>query len=182
MSDLIQAARAVLLQYEKTRNLELLRQAGEKLEGVDLFAVAGSEKRAEARMQTATAWMAILSRIDAARDPRFNPDDPPVTRVAPPKVPGGPAYLPGVDPKQVRDPKVRAEYERAIEENRQKAEIAQRHWELEAIDTEVTEGTMRFLKRFYTSAPTDQRELRSLMERTGLSARRCKAIDAIYGR
>jgi len=171
-------AREALVRYESSRDPALLRLAGEKLEGVDLFAVQGSEQRARLRVEVATVWMYLLASVDAAKDPRFDPGDPPQTRVTPPSAPGRPTYPPGTDPARIADPAQRAEYEQALERNRRKTLLAERHWEVEAIDLELTEGARRFVQRFYTSAPVDQSELQAVMERTRLSPRRRQAIAA----
>ncbi len=174
--ELIQAARAVVVQYDTSRDLNLLQQAGEKLEGVDLLGVKASGERQDARLQTLVTWMVILTRVDAAKDPDFDPDDAPLMRVAPPKKAGEPAYLPGVDPKRVRDPGQRAQYLQAIEENRKKAERSRLQWRVQALDTEVSEGARRFLKRYYTTAPVDQQELLRVMEKSGITSRRQQTI------
>ena len=172
MSELIQAAREAMLQYDTTKDLGHLEEAVEKLDGVDLFEVRGGAKRAEVRLQTLMTWMLALARIDEAKDPNFDPEDAPLTKVSPPQVPGEPAYPPGVDPKVIRNPEVRAEYERAIEQNRRKAQQSQYQWQLKALDTEVTERVMSFVKRFYTSSPADQKELNTTMEKVGVNAAR----------
>ena len=176
MTTPIDDARELLLQYEKSHDPLLLQRAGEKLESVDLLPVQGSDERTAARLQTLQAWLAILVRVDLAKDPSFTGDDPPATKVSPPTTPGGPAYLPGVDPKQVRDPKVRADYERAIEQNRQKAAQSQRQWQWKALDIEVSEGAARFVKRYYSASPPDQQELRAEMEKTALSKERQRKL------
>jgi hypothetical protein len=179
MAELIQAAREAILQYEETKDLAYLEEAVEKLNGVDLFEVQGGTKRAEVRLQTLMTWMLVLARIDAAKDPNFDPEDAPLTKVSPPQVPGEPAYPPGVDPKVIRNPEIRAEYERVIEQNRQKALRSQYQWELKALDTEVTESVMSFVKRFYTSSPADQKELSTTMEEAGVTTERRRQLETL---
>jgi hypothetical protein len=176
MVEMIQAARAAVVKYDQSPDLALLRQSGEKLEGVDLLVIAGLPERQEARLQTLVTWMVILARVDAAKDPNFDPDDKPVTRVMPPQKPGEPAYMPGVDPEQVRDPTQRAQYQRAIEENGKKAERGQVQWSVQALDMEVTEGAARFIKRYYTKAPVDRQELSRTLEKVGIGPQRQQAI------
>jgi hypothetical protein len=176
MSELIQAAREAVGRYDKAKEPLLLRDAGETLERVDLFAPPGPEQRAEARRQTLDAWLLILSRVDAAKNPPLDMNDPPSTKVGPRSVPGQPAYLPGVDPKQITDPQVRADYEKAIAENNQKIERWRHYWDLNAIDMEVSDGAKRFVRRFYTSSPADQTELRAAMAHAGIGARREKQL------
>ncbi|MDD5295537.1 MAG: hypothetical protein PHU46_01385 [Rhodocyclaceae bacterium] len=176
MLELIQAARAAVVKYDTSPDLALLQQAGEKLEGVDLLAVEGHGERQEVRLQTLVTWMVILARVDAAKDPSFDPDDMPLLRVAPPKKAGAPGYMPGVDPNQIHDPEQRAEYLRAIQENRNKIERGRLQWSVRALDTEVSEGASRFIKRFYTRAPVDRQEVRRAMEKAGIGPQRQQAI------
>ena len=176
MLELIKAARDEALQYEKTKELAFLQKAGEKLEGVDLFAVQGNEQRAEARLQTLQTWVFILVRIDAAKDPQFDPNDPPAMKVSPRAVPGAPVYLPGVPPERVQDLQVRAEYEQAIQQNNEKRRKAQIYWELQALDIEISEGARRFIKRFYTPSVPDQKELKQAMQKAGLNAHRQQSL------
>jgi hypothetical protein len=172
MTAMIATAQQTVQQYDASKDPLLLRKAGELLEQVDLFAPPSAEQRADARRQTLEAWLSVLARIDAAHDPKFDPDDPPAARVAPPTPPGHRPYATGIDPQQIADPQVRADYERARAENEQKAERARRHWDLQAIDMEVSQGAKRFIKRFYTSSQADQSELRAAMTQAALGARR----------
>jgi hypothetical protein len=177
MSQAIDAAREAVQQYDKTKDLAQLQAAGEKLETIDLLGVPGSRQRADLRAHVMAAWAAILLRIDAAR-PAVNPDDPPVTRVFPRTPPGMRTYPPNIDPKQIADPQVRAEYEKDLEANRRKTQLTQRYWDVKALDTEVSQGARRFVRRFYTAAPADQGELREIMDKAGLSPERRKQLAA----
>jgi hypothetical protein len=172
----IEAARAAMVQFDKSRDPALLQEAGEKLQGVDLLAIEGIAERQEVRSQTLIAWLEILVRVDSMIDPKFDPDDAPLTKVSPPQKPGEPAYLPGVDPKKVRDPAQRAEYLNAIEENSKKAERTQLQWNVKALDTELTESASRFIKRFHTTAPVDRKELQRIVDKAGISPQRRQAI------
>jgi hypothetical protein len=176
MVELIQAARAAVVKYDESRNLDLLREAGEKLEGVDLLEIKAPDQRQEARLQTLVTWMVILARVDAAKDPNFDPDDMPVTKVMPPPKSGEPGYMPGVDPNQIRDPEQRAEYLRAIQENRNKMDRGRLQLSVQALDIEVTEGASRFIKRFYTMAPVDRQELLRTLDQSGIGPQRQQAI------
>lgn len=61
------------------------------------------------------AWKRLIDSID----PKWDPCDLPLLNVSPPPSSGLPS---GVSPEAIKDPKIRAEYENAIEKNRQKAE------------------------------------------------------------
>lgn len=176
MNAQMENVRKIVVQYDIGKDMLLLRKAGEQLEQVDLFAGKSPAQRGEERLHLLSGWLAVITRIDAARNPKFAPDDPPATRVSPRNVPGQPAYPPGVDPGQISDPQVRAEYEQAIAENKQKADRSQQHWDLQAIDMEVTQGIERFLKKFYTSSPADQHELIAAMTQAKIAPGRQKQL------
>lgn len=170
MSQAIQAAREAVQQYDQGKDLAQLQKAGEKLEAVDLFG-APADERVALRQQVLAGWAAVLLRIDAARAP-VDPDDQPVTRIFPKTPPGTRTYPANVDPKQIADPQVRAEYEQALQANQRKIEARQRYWDAKAIDIEVSEGARRFVRRFYTPAPADQKELLDILDRAGLTPER----------
>jgi len=182
MTELIQTARDTVQQYDKSRELLLLRQAGEQLERVDLFALPSPEQRADARLRTLQTWLLILLRVDAAKDPTFNPDDPPALKVEPRSVPGQPSYPPGIAPAQIADPTIRAEYEAAIAENQRKTERAKRYWDWQALEMELSDGAKHFISRYYTASPVDHGELRETMAKAGLSAQRQRQLDAAVRR
>ena len=176
MSETIQAARAIIEAYDRDKEPDLLRQAGEQLERADLFAPRSAPERIEARTRTLNAWLMILSRVDAAKGAEPGPDDQPASRVAPPVVPGR-FYRPGMDPKDIDEPEARAAYEKAIAENQAKIERSRVYWIWEAIDIEVTGGARRFVSRFYTSAPPDQKELREAIAAEGIGERRARQLE-----
>lgn len=176
MSQAIDAVHDAVQQFDKAQDLALLQTAGAKLESVDLSQAPGGRQRVALRAAVMAAWAAILSRVDAAR-PAVEPDDPPVTRVFARTPPGMPTYPPNIDPKQIADPQVRAEYEKDLEANRRKAQLTQRHWDVKALDTEVSQGARRFVRRFYTTAPADQLELHDILEKAKLGAARRKQLS-----
>jgi hypothetical protein len=177
MSETIQTARGTIQDYDRTHDPAMLRKAGEQLDLVDLFAARSAEQRATARLRTLETWLMVLSRVDTAKGPEPDPNDPPASKVAPPLVPGH-FYLPGADPAQITDPRAREEYEKSIVRNQEKTERWRRYWDWEAIDIEVTQGARRFIKRFYTAAPPDQKELHETMAREDLSERRVEQLIA----
>lgn len=178
MSEFIQAARDAVQHYDQRHDMLLLRKAGEQLERVDQFAPGSAELRAKTRLQTLGAWLDLIQRIDRAKDPNFDPADTPATKLTPRSGPGQRPYLPGTDPKLVTDPQVRADYEQAIATNQQKAERRRQHWDLDAVDMEISDGARRFIQQFYTATPADQDELRAAFAAAGLSAQRQRQLAA----
>jgi len=80
------------------------------------------------------AWKRLIDAID----PKWDPNDLPLMNVPTPRASGQPS---GVVPEAIKDPKLRAEYEAAIEKNRQKAERYIRQ-----------NGLRKWLKRFPRNA------------------------------
>jgi hypothetical protein len=74
---------------------------------------------ARVRLSRAELWLRAWRRVEQTRDPKWDPANPPPLCVAPPRQTGLRA---GVPPTAVKDPKLRAEYERAIKANRERAE------------------------------------------------------------
>lgn len=77
---------------------------------------SNDENFAAQRKSITLKWLNAWSKLETDLDPNFNHDAVPMLNIAPPVASGMPA---GVDPKAIEDPKLRAEYEKAIEENAQ---------------------------------------------------------------
>jgi hypothetical protein len=70
------------------------------------------------RFRKATLWLDTWRHLSESRDPNFDPSDVPLINIAPPPESGLPS---GVSSEDVKDPKLRAEYERRLASNRAKA-------------------------------------------------------------
>jgi hypothetical protein len=88
----------------------------------DRMDVTGKPLKGEAwavlRKKQAKLWLRACQRIEKTIDNNWDPNDMPSLNVVPPATTGLP---PGVAPSAIKDPKLRAEYEAAIEANRKKA-------------------------------------------------------------
>lgn len=71
--------------------------------------------------------------------------------------------LPGMDPKEVKDPEVRREYERRIAENERKANNDRRHILLEDLKANWTRCTEYLVSRYYRKDPADLAELKDAL-------------------
>jgi hypothetical protein len=171
MSEQMQLVNESLQTYDKGRDLLMLRKAGEQLEGINQFEKISAERRAQVRLNTLQAWMLILVRVDAAKA-KAGSHSPPMTRVAPRNVPGQRPYRPGVDPKEVADPVIRAEYEKAIAENESLRQRSLSDADLQALDIEVSGGAKNFVRRFYTASAADQEELRETLLKAAVDPKR----------
>jgi hypothetical protein len=98
-----------------------MAELGRKLQGIPVreanSPLAGEKEDRTLKIKVLSAY---YEAIDARRDPQFNPHDVNqygTLNVVPPVKSGAPA---GADPRAIRDPKLRREYEAAIAKNRAK--------------------------------------------------------------
>ena len=167
---------SLLQRYDEQHDLLLLRTAGEALDRIDLFAAPGAQARGDARLAALQGWLMVLARLDAASDSGFDPAHAPAMKLAPVSPAGGPVYPPGIDPSAVREPQIRADYERALAANQRERERAARYWNWSAVDIELSDRARRFVGRFYTASNADQVELAGAIEQAGLSPSRRKRL------
>jgi hypothetical protein len=93
--------------------------------------------------------LAVFNAIDSKLKPDFDFEDPPVLNVAPPPESGLPA---GVDPASVKDPGIRAQFEKEIAANRIKKSAYELQWNLRKIDRANLDAFRRHLSMHYTKA------------------------------
>lgn len=72
--------------------------------------------------------LAALQKIDAAADKSFDPRDVPMANMAPPQGKDGRLYDSGISPDSIKDPEVRAEYQRMLSANSDKAARYRQQW------------------------------------------------------
>jgi len=103
------------------------------------------------------AWQ----RLENAIDPTWEPDDVPKINIDLPKgVPG----FPGMPPEMIKDPVLRAEYEQAIEKNREKIKIRNEQLKLRNIEKRYFRIVEKYLVSTYSIPPYDNGELHRLLE------------------
>ncbi len=93
-------------------NVDGLVQAGRDIE----ILAAGQAEERRAKLEL---WLKAIDTLDQVIDPSFDPNDVPQINVAPPN---GVALDAGVSPSEIKDDKVREQYEAAIRANAAKAE------------------------------------------------------------
>lgn len=94
-------------------NVDGLVRAGRDIE----ILAAGQAEERRAKLEL---WLKAIDTLDQVIDPSFDPNDVPQINVAPP--PDGVALDAGVSPSEIKDDKVREQYEAAIRANAAKAE------------------------------------------------------------
>ena len=104
-------------------------------------------------------WLNAWSKLETDLDPNFDFEDVPMLNIAPPEGSGMPA---GVDPKEIGDPKLRAEYEQMIEENARKAANYQQQLGLRELAKNYRSSMLAYFSANYTREQF--REVRTLVE------------------
>jgi len=154
-------ANELLQRYDQRPDLLLLRDAGEKLDQIDLFQPATAPARGDARLAVLNAWLQVLKRLDAAADPGFDEKNTPAMKLLAP---------------DSQDPQALAAHAHASAANERARERAERYWNWRAIDSELSERARRFVSRFYTASHADQGELQSAMAAAATGQARRKQL------
>ena len=119
------------------------------------------------------AWRRLLDSIDHVWDP----NDLPVSNVVPPPATGLPS---GIAPEAIQDPKLRAEYEAAIEANRQKAERYAQQNALRKWLERYPKRTEEFIVQAYSIAPCNNDELAQYLEEYKLDEKtKSRIVEAV---
>lgn len=159
----LKEAQIKIREFETEKEAERLREAYMTLENVYLAQEYNPQIRARLRSDCLSLWLTLLQILDQNLDPKFNPDDVPQNIVQPPPLPDGTVLRPGADPAKIADPQARAEYEKAIAENRAKADNYRLQTELRRLDEQIPPRAEEFIKNSYTSADADQEELKRVV-------------------
>lgn len=151
-------------EFETELEPERLREAYLDLENVVLDREPNSGARGQLRMDTLSLWLHLLNLLDRWLDPKFDPNVILVTLVQPPLTSGGVMYGPGADPALIDDPLARAEYEKAISDNRAKADHYRLQVYLHRLNERIPPRVETFIRDSYTPALADQNELKTAIE------------------
>ena len=151
--------------FEDNLEPELLKQAYLALENVLVLEEDGPEIRGQLRTDSLYLWLDLIGLLDRFLDPDFNPDDVPERAVQPPPTSEGVVYPPGADPALIDDPNARAEYKKAIADNEAKTSHYGLQTKLRRLDERITPRAEDFIRKFYTPAPRDQKELKTAIDK-----------------
>jgi hypothetical protein len=135
--------------------------------------------RAKTQKECLALWLVLLQTVDEKLDPNFDPSDMPVMRVVPPPIPGGGAPPPGADPSVIPDPKLRAEYQKAILANREKANDYRLQTRLRALNERITLRAESFLRENFAGEVAARKEANEAIENTIKNAHRKKRLQEI---
>ena len=135
---------------------------------------------AELRKQQAILWLDTWKRIETTVEKDWDPMDPKnmgILNIAPPLETGLPS---GVGPEAVKDPKLRAQYEADLKENRRKIEKSNLQWIARDRQKYWIPRAKRFFIRTYMEAPDKIEELQTLLEEyVENEADRKQILDAV---
>jgi hypothetical protein len=126
------------------------------------------------RRENTELWLHAWQRLEREIDPSFDPDDRRnrgVMRVSPPVETG---LRPGSPPEAIKDPKLRADYEKAIAENEAKSVRRNQQLPLQWEQKPFVEHAEKALIEMYSQPPYSPRELKDYLNTylTDANARR----------
>ena len=121
-----------------------------------------SEDFARLRNEDVEIRLHTWKRLTDAIDPNWDPNDLPRSNVCPPPGTGNPC---GVAPEAIKDPNLRAEYEKAIERNRQKAEKYGEQYGLRQWLRSFPKRAEKYIILAYSREPHDLAELESYLNK-----------------
>lgn len=159
----LKTAREKIEAFKTEMEAERLRESSMALGNVILAKEHNAEDRKKLRSESLNLWLTLLQIIDKNLDPNFDPKDVPSMSVIPPAS-GGVAYPAGADPALIADPQARAEYEKAIADNRKKAVNHRLQIQLKRVSERVTPRAENFIRNSFNDSPEDQEELRTAIE------------------
>jgi len=139
------------------------------------------EEWSKQRTERARLWFRAWQRLEREIEPDFNPKDRPPAQIPPPPGLGIRAGAPLPPPQAIRDPKVRKQYEEALEEHRKKQEAYARQVELHDLAKRYLQKAEQYVIATYSSPPFNQPELQQYLADHGISqdarARILKEVD-----
>jgi len=137
--------RKALAEYDSSHAVSTLQAASDALAREDGSVPPDpTQALVLARMQL-NLWVEILGRFKDGVEPWFDPDNPPPTAVAPPEIDGA-QMMPGTPPSEIKDARIRADYEARIAENKRRVAAFTAMFRLHAIRATTVEkaaGSLR---------------------------------------
>lgn len=157
---------------------DFIKKSIAELDKVDLDSIKNRQEYKEQRQ----IWLALHLKIVATIDQFYNPNSSPTfyLNVLPPEI-DGVSYPFPIDPQEIKDPKVRAQYEQDIQEN----ERNQKEADLQLILQRLTgndptldpkasyiEELKKKIPVYYTEYAEDKVEYKKLVEESSLNQQR----------
>ena len=108
-----------------------LARIGEKVRALPVPVQPGESQ--SWRSEKLKLWLDALNKVEMLKDPEFDPNDVPAVNVA---TPYGSTASAGADPSAIKDPELRAQYQRAIDLNAERSKRYLLQTELRKLDQE----------------------------------------------
>jgi len=118
-------------------------------------------------------WLKAIDKIDRTIDKNFDPSDAPQINISPPV---GAGLRAGVSPIDIKDPKLRKQYEEALKVNKQKADRYRLQHALRRLDKIWSTQVLVYRKSNYTSKAEDVKEIHDLIDKVLSSSQRKKQM------
>lgn len=131
----------------------------------------------EQRRDHVKLWLHAFHRLESEKDVNFDEKDVPLMHVSPPQGING-LKIAGMSSESIKDPKLRAEYESAIEENRKKIQNYNFQHTLRQDEPLIMKDGVRFISEMYAKSPSNMNELSKLLTEANISAKLRKSIEA----
>jgi len=160
----LKEARDKIKAFESEREPERLRESAMALENIILAKEFDAKIRKKLRADSLSLWLTLIQILDKNLQPDFNPENTPDLIAQPSPLPDGTVLRPGTDPAKINDPKVKADYEKAIAENREKQENYRMQTQLRRLNEQIPPKAETFIRNFYTSDEADREELKNAID------------------
>ncbi|MEE4239104.1 MAG: hypothetical protein V2I51_20480 [Anderseniella sp.] len=141
--------------FIKSGQLEELRNAASLIDSIEPTV----EKPQAVRSAKLALWLALFEIIDAAKDPKFDPEDVPAARVTVPPGTSMKPDCPVVTPECIADPAARKKYDESVEANAVKTDRYRTQKELRQLDSELTLRADAYIKKTYGRSPESLKEM-----------------------
>lgn len=164
---------------------DLIKEAIAELNKINLDTIKGRQEYKTERQQ----WLVLHLKIVATIDQYYNPNGAPTffLNVLPPEIDGN--YYPApIDPKEIKDPKKRADYEQQIQENEKNKREADLQITIQRLlgkepDLDPKASYIEELKRkipdYYSKYAEDKKEYKIIIEQSQLTLDRKKEFSKL---
>ncbi|MGA9997092.1 MAG: hypothetical protein WBP93_16865 [Pyrinomonadaceae bacterium] len=136
-----------------------------------------AEKWMENRRNKAELWLRTWQHLNASIIPNFDFKDLPLENVAPPP---GVAGVAGMSPDAIKDPALRARYQRAVDSNNRKAENYRAQSALYKTREIFRDRMEAYLIRSYSRPPDNTKEIEAILKKHSVDeGTRAKILDKV---
>lgn len=164
---------------------DLLKKAIAELDKINLDIIKDRQEYKTERQQ----WLTLHLKIVATIDQHYNPNGAPTffLNVLPPVIDGN--YYPApIDPKEIKDPKIRADYEQQIQENEKNKREADLQITIQrllgkdpSLDPKASyiEELKKKIPVYYSEYAEDKEEYREIIKQSSLNADRQEEFNKL---